>query len=126
MPGCIVFGCNTGYGNQKNEEKIQSFPIPPLSKRGLRAQWLERISREDFKPSDHSRVCAKHFAQDAFVPDLENLDRKGAKKKKKSLKEYAIPTLLLPHSGGNSAAVEHDHSFHKKRKVEEVLMVLPV
>ena len=94
MPYCAAVSCQSGTG-RKNVEKYQFFQLPDALKfKGLRSQWLQRLGR-DFTPTQHTRVCAKHFKPSDFVPDKENLDCKGKPKKKKSLKSYAIPSLFL-------------------------------
>ena len=94
MPYCAAVTCESGTG-RKNVEKYQFFQLPdPVKFKGLRTQWLQRLGR-DFTPTEHTRVCAKHFKPSDFVPENENVDTEGKPKKKKKLKPSAIPSLFL-------------------------------
>ena len=31
-------------------------------------EWVERINRENFKPTENTRICEHHFAEDAYIP----------------------------------------------------------
>ena len=70
MPRCSIFGCRTGYKGEI--EKFRCFKLP--KSRGRLAQWLEKINRADFIPSEHSHVCERHFVAKDFVPANENLE----------------------------------------------------
>ena len=95
MPTCIVFGCMSGGGKSKIDASgDQDYPTRPLPKsEELRRKWLESINRMELMNSDKARVCFKHFRPDDFVPDSENIDKRGRKLTKKILKPTAIPTL---------------------------------
>ena len=93
MPYCAVVSCQSG--SKKPGEKYQMFQLPdPIKSKGLRTQWLNRLNR-NFIPTEHTRVCAKHFQQSDFVPEEKNLDAHGKPKKKKTLIPSAIPSLHL-------------------------------
>ena len=84
MPECAIVSC-------KNSNKLYSLPESPA----LRAAWLEKINRLNYVPTSNTRVCESHFDSNAFIPDAENKDSKNRKRKKKTLKEQAVPTLFL-------------------------------
>ena len=63
MPSCVVNGCKEGNHGRKIE--FQTFPLPKSDLK-LRKKWIDEINRENWVPSDHSRVCSKHFDESAF------------------------------------------------------------
>lgn len=83
MPNCSLPGCSGKSGKR--------FPEDPV----LREKWLEKINRLDLLPSPNTLVCYKHFRKSDFVPDSENKDKSGRKRKKKKLKQNAIPSRFL-------------------------------
>ena len=92
MPYCAVVGCQSGSSRKWGKLQYQQFSLPKSSK--LKEKWLEKINR-DFIPTDHTRICAKHFQNCDFVPKEINLDAKKKPKKKLTLKPFAIPSLFL-------------------------------
>ena len=87
MPTCSVYGCKTGYRKGPQEYTCYSFPkIPYYSN-----IWKNKIDRENFEVTQHSRVCARHFTDDSF----SLLDSRGKPRKIKKLHENAIPSLHL-------------------------------
>ena len=84
MPECAIVSC-------KNANKLYSLPESPA----LRAAWLEKINRLNYVPTANTRVCEDHFDSNAFIPDEENKDSKNRVRKKKTLKERAVPILFL-------------------------------
>lgn len=102
MPNkCVAFGCTTGYDSSNNvgldtKTTLHSFP----KDQALFDKWVKAISREDFKPSKHSRVCSLHFLPSDFVEKRQdsNVTRKKHQRKaelhKRYLKEDAIPSIF--------------------------------
>ena len=92
MPLCAAFGCNSGAPLYKGEKyRLHSFP----KLTSVKNDWLERINRVGFVPTHTSRLCSKHFSPEAYLPEEENVDEYGRKRKKPQLKERAVPTLYL-------------------------------
>ena len=91
MPYCLVVGCHTGQ-KKPGIKQYQLIQLP--EDKGKRTRWLN-IKNRDFEPTSHSRICAKHFQDSDFIPEDENLTLKGVKKKYKTLKPNAIPSLYL-------------------------------
>ena len=73
MPHCLVLGCKSGSKRGKDSgEQIFSticLPKPP----DIRLKWLEKINRLDYKFVDKARICFRHFYEDDFIPQSENL-----------------------------------------------------
>ena len=63
MPGCVVNGCKEGHNGR--QIGFQTFPLPKSDLK-LRKKWIDEINRENWVPSEHSRVCFKHFDESAF------------------------------------------------------------
>ena len=81
MPTCTVNGCFSTTGRR--------FPTDVK----LREKWLESLNRSDQKYTPNSVICLKHFCESDFVPDSENIDSQGRKRKRKRLKPTAVPRL---------------------------------
>ena len=65
---CAVVRCSKRSGRDK---RVSFYRLPAeithqwertqeLSKK-RRALWLSRIRRANFKPTDHTRICSRHF-----------------------------------------------------------------
>ena len=92
MPVCAIVGCNSGSPRYKGEKyTLHSFPKIT----SVKNDWTERINRVGFVPTNSSCVCSKHFTPECYLPDEENVDDHGRKRKKPFLKERAVPTLYL-------------------------------
>merc|ERR1711947_2277 len=92
MPTCAVVGCQCCSTTEKT---CQTFPLPPQTSRNLLQEWIQRINRKDYIPNENTRVCKCHFLDEAFIPDEENLNKRGEKRTKKQLKPLAVPTLKM-------------------------------
>ena len=105
MPGCVVFGCTSGYNpthKRGPEEKKYQLFIFPKEKR-IKNLWVARINRQGWQPTDGSQVCAKHFLPEDFQYVPGDLDKAGRERKKYCLKDNALPSLYMkgaePESG---------------------------
>ncbi|CAB4058511.1 unnamed protein product [Lepeophtheirus salmonis] len=57
----------------------------------LKKKWLRVIPRVDFVPSNHSRVCTRHFRESCFSKERKNSNSTRAKKST----SFKIPRLKL-------------------------------
>ena len=135
MPTCSVFGCFSGDGSK--ETNIQQFTFPTA--KNLHQKWLEQLNRKDYVPTSNSRICIKHFTDDDFLTETENLTKRGKKRKSKTLKPLAVPTVHLNPSKvpkldkvtdhkysatkGSTSLVDHSY-LPKKKDVERTENVL--
>eukprot|EP00105_Crassostrea_gigas_P027917 XP_011449409.1 PREDICTED: THAP domain-containing protein 1-like [Crassostrea gigas] len=70
MPAhCCAYGCKS---RQTAGENIKFFRIP--KDEHLRAKWISAIKRDDWEPSDHTRICSKHFINGQPCRDPTNPD----------------------------------------------------
>ena len=118
MP-CAVFNCQSGYGH--NTEKVRLFLFPnPKKKKKLFQKWLDAVNRKDLtiKRASISYVCEKHFAEEDWIRPELNVTKRGKAKKKRTLKDDAIPSLYM--RGGapeleipnaEEAQKDHDYSY---------------
>ncbi|XP_071744186.1 52 kDa repressor of the inhibitor of the protein kinase-like isoform X2 [Lepeophtheirus salmonis] len=79
MPSCSDVDCRSRSG----AEGIILFSFPRDA--FLRRQWVIKMKRKLWKPSDNSRLCSKHFEENQFVKNSKG---------KKRLHSQAIPTLF--------------------------------
>ena len=93
---CFVPYCKTGNNSQKKPAGVHEHRFPPKTSPALRQKWLDQINRVLTRPlSDRDYVCTLHFDPNDIVPDDENYDKRGRKRKKKFLKHLAYPKLQL-------------------------------
>ncbi|GFT74884.1 ADP-ribosylation factor-like protein 6 [Nephila pilipes] len=65
----------------------------------LRKKWIKAICRKDFAPSNYSKVCELHFAEEAIKRNTEVYDEKTGMKidvplKCCRLRKLAVPTIF--------------------------------
>lgn len=77
---CCVPRCAVS-SRYNSEVSFHRFPLQPE----VRAQWLVRIRRDNFTPTDNTRVCGRHFKQEDFISTT-----KGCRK----LVQGAVPCLF--------------------------------
>ena len=124
MPTCAIAHCHNGSGRKERPHldgtKATVHRIPPTE--GLLKQWEERINRQNFKVNKDTTVCSLHFDFDAFVDEADNRDKYNRKRKKKTLKPRAIPTLdLRP----KKPEIESRRSQGRKTKIANEVAVIP-
>ena len=78
MPACTIPGCKSGYATQSDGKKFMSFQLPKSAE--MKEKWISKIYRDDFFPTKNTIICSKHFLEEDFVPDYENLTTKGKEK----------------------------------------------
>ncbi|XP_060085475.1 THAP domain-containing protein 5-like [Ylistrum balloti] len=89
MVQCAALNCN----NSSNRgQKVSLFAFPRDKK--LRNAWKIKLKRDNFSPSDHTRLCESHFADDCFTHDRRLLESLGFTPGRKSLKPGSIPTIF--------------------------------
>ena len=68
------------------------FPRDPV----LKEQWVKQVqrTRAQWKPSESSVLCSKHFTDDCFEVAYDLATQFGIKKTRK-LKPGAVPSLFL-------------------------------
>ena len=93
MPNCAIVGCDYELST-KDGSSYSSYKIPKEPEH-LRAKWLQALNRENFEPSESTSICQKHFAEEAFIPEEEDLTKRGKKRAKRSLKPLSFPTLNM-------------------------------
>ena len=98
---CPVVGCNSD--SQKSDRDIAFFSFPGRKSREQqkrRAAWIEFCKREKrFKPSVSTRICSRHFDEDAYDPAHSPVFLKQigyTEKFKVYLKDDSLPTLNKP------------------------------
>ena len=117
MPTCLVVGCQSGSGNGIDKQyKYGSTPLPKSPE--IRYVWLEKINRLDYKFVDKARICFRHFYEDDFIPQSENLGARGKQNKRRQLKPGAMPSLYLSKD-------TLDESYNLQNEYEMASNVLP-
>lgn len=107
MVYCVAFNCNTrsgqGYG-------LYTFPKDP----DRRKIWIQKVKRQNFLPTEHSRLCSKHFDYDQFVIDARIAASVKFTPKQKTLKPNAVPTIFDYRTGKKTSALEASPSKRKR------------
>ena len=92
--GFYSHGCSSGYATYESTG-VHKFPTDEMR----RGQWLRRIHRADFKPTNYSGVSLKHFVESDFKDHRQdsNICRKRCRGDfvLRSLKEDACPSVFL-------------------------------
>ena len=97
-----AFGCRRGYDNEKpqSDSPKVSFHCVPWNDKELLAKWLHAHPRQDWTPSQYTRLCSLHFKPDDFV--VERTDQQARRKRKfdslklpnRRLKDGVIPSIF--------------------------------
>ena len=109
MPRCAVVNCHCGYDGFPTP--VRWFKVPKSQAR--RDQWEFRMNRKDFKITEHTQICSIHFKEDDYIPECDNKDSSGRKRKKRHLKSSAVPSL---HMGNCKCPVHHKSEKSKQSK----------
>ena len=98
MPQCCIPGCRNRTENRIREgcEKLSFFRFPSQKSRpALRDRWLVNIARENFSPSESSRICSEHFEEACFTyKRIPLTDEEKRTFIKNALVDDAVPTLF--------------------------------
>ena len=113
---CVAAGCNRTC---KDGVSLFTFPKNTL----LRKKWIDQVrrTRENWEPTEHSRLCSRHFEVGCFEPCSKLSETFGMKKIKPGLKIDAVPTLFersVPKKRASSKSTT-DHEPAKKRTAYE-------
>ena len=60
MVNTVAVGCESGYLSKKSDAKICTFHFP-MNKPELLVQWERSVNRREWKPTENSILCNKHF-----------------------------------------------------------------
>ena len=104
---CPVYGCSSD--SQKNPSGISFFSFPSgksAAQQRRRKAWDEFCKRKEFDPLLSSRICSRHFSEDAYEPGhspqfIERIECKETFRLR--LKSDAVPTLHKPLLGASSS-----------------------
>ena len=83
---CAVYGCSNNSCNSVIDGKRISFHRFPSKNVSLLKTWLSKIKRDNFTPTENSRICSSHFEEDCF--EYSNFSNK------RCLKNDAVPTIF--------------------------------
>ena len=98
MVYCAVVGCK-----KVSPCDVSFFKFPNDIK--VRDLWRSKIKRSGgggklWMPSKHSKVCSRHFSEDAFTIPPTRAKEMGFSVSRWTLKADAVPTLHLGHGAG--------------------------
>ena len=127
MPTCAIAHCHNGSGRKERPHidgtKATCYRIPPTE--GLQKQWEEMINRKNFVVNKNTTVCSLHFDFDAFVAETDNHDKYNRKRKNKTLKPRAFPTLDLRPIKPESETESSKRGQGRKTKIAKEVTVIP-
>ncbi|KAG7457479.1 hypothetical protein MATL_G00227510 [Megalops atlanticus] len=89
---CCVPQC-ANSSRYNSEISFHRFPVDPE----VRAQWLIKIRRDNFSPTQNTRLCSRHFQTGDFVVTDGGQRRlnKGAVPSLFAWNDYTVPALRL-------------------------------
>ncbi|XP_063834368.1 THAP domain-containing protein 1-like [Ostrinia nubilalis] len=99
MVNCCIIGCKSRSERKEPNITFHRFPNEP----SLRNKWTECTGRVHWHPSQHSRICSRHFESRCFQ----------AKKKGIFLRQSAKPTLFI-----HDTVPQHDQPGSSKKPLE--------
>lgn len=102
MPGCCAVGCRN-----RPEDGVRVYAFPKDKDR--RKQWEVKVRRDNWEPTNHSKLCAAHFEKDQFY-----LDPKGNKR----LKKDSVPTLFSFQANPRRRKPPKDRQMFQELSVE--------
>ena len=98
MPSeCSAVSCKSGYDSNKENQDGITFHKFPLENKGLLNLWLRRISRIDFVPTRHSKLCSRHFKESDFLYNMVDTNKSRWKRYKQDQKSCDVCNLLQFH-----------------------------
>lgn len=108
---CCAYGCNSKSGKTKG---VSFFNFPDREKSPSRFKaWVKRVKRKNFTPSNHTRICSRHFMEDDFeLSSSLKIQLMPGYTNRKYLKKEAIPSQNLKGEG----KIENKRSLKLKRR----------
>ncbi|XP_022345962.2 uncharacterized protein LOC111138337 [Crassostrea virginica] len=67
---CVIYQCSNRQGENARSKGISFFRFPKDNKK--RKAWIRAINRDDWVPSEYSRVCSEHFVGGWHSEDVED------------------------------------------------------
>ena len=125
---CPVYGCSSD--SQKNPSGTSFFSFPSgksAAQQRRRKAWVEFCKRKEFDPSSSSRICSRHFSEDAYEPGhspqfLESIECKETFRLR--LKSDALPTLNRPLLEASTSKPRTATARRQREKVSQIRDVL--
>ena len=125
---CPVHGCSSD--SQKNPSGISFFSFPSgksAAQQRRRKAWVEFCKHKEFNSSSSSRICSRHFSEDAYEPghSPQFLERIECKETFRLwLKSDAVPTLHKPLLGASSSKPRTATARRQREKVSQIVDML--
>ena len=83
----LAVGCQSGYYEKNATISFHKFP----KDLDLCNTWLQAIDRTNFKPSNNTKLCSKHFSAINFVSERKDTNFTRKKKNYDLEKRYLKP-----------------------------------
>lgn len=96
----MLFACLTGETSgdtaSSSEQTKPTLHAFPLHDQQLTKEWLKAIHREDFVPTDKSRLCSLHFYPSDFVCESKDSNSRRKRQRLSSTlsRRYLLPTAV--------------------------------
>lgn len=110
MPNrCAANGCI----NNASKNSTCTLHRFPLGNADLLKLWMHRLSRENFVPTQHSRLCSRHFKDSDFRTDISDKNFRRMKRRvgdrvtrlRRKLKSGAVPSIFTESPPCSSTAL---------------------
>ncbi|GFO01836.1 THAP domain-containing protein 1 [Plakobranchus ocellatus] len=82
---CSTYGCSNTNAKLKKKAGVSFFRFP-LKRPDILKQWITKIKRENFVPTQYSFICLEHFIEPDFK--YQNFTER------RELKEEAVPSIF--------------------------------
>ncbi|VEL40635.1 unnamed protein product [Protopolystoma xenopodis] len=117
MPQCCFAGCH----NRTDDGRGLSFFRFPRRDAARTVAWVAACGRKEFTPSQHSRVCSRHFSTDEFERDYRS-DLANGPPRRLRLKDTAVPSKSpvikpWPELEHRQAAKERERAHRAKEQL---------
>ncbi len=92
---CCAISCRLGYKDEDEPPDVMLHRFPEDA--SVKAAWVKAISRDDWEPAPHSRLCSLHFVASDYVKETRDTNQTRQKEKsgglkRKILKKDAVPS----------------------------------